>query len=117
MNKLARDRRFGRIREIGCLCCRRRGWFSLPDVHHQNLGEHAGQLRLGDDHTIGICPWHHRGMPLAPFNEAQCRRILGPSLQAEPVEFREVFGSDEYLLTWQNELIADAERAVIGRAA
>lgn len=56
-------------------------------------------------------------MPLAPFNEAQCRRILGPSLQAEPLEFREVFGSDEYLLAWQNELISDAELAVIGRAA
>jgi len=117
MNKLARDRRFGRIREIGCLCCRRKGWWNAPDVHHLNLDEHAGQLRLGDEQTIGLCIWHHRNQPLAPFTEAQCRRILGPSLPGEPIKFREEFGADQALLAWQDELIADHERAVIGRAA
>jgi hypothetical protein len=117
MNRLKRNRRFGRIRDIGCLACRKRGWFNLPDVHHLNLGGHAGQLRLGDESTVGLCIWHHRGKPLAPLNESQCRRILGPSLQAEPIAFRETFGCDQQLLAWQNDLIADTERAVIGRAA
>jgi hypothetical protein len=117
MTPAARIRRFDRIRGIGCLACRLRGWFNLPDVHHLNLAGHAGQRRLGDEQTIGLCPYHHRGVPLAPLNEAQCRRILGPSLHAEPVEFRQAFGSDEHLLAWQNELIADTERVVVGRAA
>lgn len=117
MKQQDKQRRYRRLYEIGCLACRMRGWFNLPDAHHLNLGGHAGQRRLGDASTVSLCPWHHRGQPLAPLNEKQCRRILGPSLQAEPVAFRETFGSDESLLRQQDELIADAERVVIGRAA
>lgn len=107
MTPAARDRRFGRIREIGCLACRQLGWYGAPDVHHLNLGEHAGQVRRGDEYTIGLCPWHHRG--IGKFVD------IGPSLAKEPVKFRQRFGSDDELLAKQNELIAEAEKAVVGR--
>ncbi len=117
MNVSEKERRFDRICSIGCIACRKRGWFNLPDVHHENLGGHAGQLRLGDKHTVGLCPWHHRGLALSPLTAEQCRKILGPSLAHEPVKFREVFGSDESLLALQDSLIDDLERVVVGRAA
>lgn len=115
MTPAARDRRFGRIRDIGCLASRKQGWFVLPDVHHLNTGGHAGQKRRGDEFTIGLSPWHHRGIPIDGLTPEACRRMLGPSLKLEPNAFRETFGSDDELLALQNELIADAEKAVVGR--
>jgi len=115
MSAKSNQRRFRRIYEIGCLACRKFGWFSECQVHHLNLDEHAGQKRLGDEATIGLCPWHHQGQPLGSMTAAQCRRCVGPSMQAEPSRFREVFGSDVDLLRRQNELINQAEMNVVGR--
>ena len=107
--------RFQRIYQLGCLACRRMGYFSACQVHHLNLGEHAGQRRLGDEHTIGLCPWHHVGEPIRAFTLAECRDLLGPSMKHEPRRFREFFGSDAALLAWQNELIQRAESILVGR--
>lgn len=110
-----RQRRFRLIQEIGCLPCHMRGWYAAPDIHHLNLGAHAGQKRLGDDSTIGLCPYHHRGVTPLPLGQAY--RSLGPSLARNPNEFREVFGSDEMLLAKQNELIAEREALIVGKIA
>ena len=93
-------KRFADIVQIGCLACLRFGLHSDPDVHHLNLGGRAGQERLGDDFTIGLCPWHHRGIlpPMLP---------VGPSLAKESRKFREFFGSDAELLMEQNRLILE----------
>lgn len=107
------DRRCQRIYQLGCLACRKRGWFNECQVHHLNLGEKAGQVRRGDDYSLGLCPWHHVGEPVANMTAQQCRRCLGPSLKHEPVRFRQVFGSDDALLEEQNMLIESKERAVV----
>jgi hypothetical protein len=99
MNHLARARRFLRIQEQGCLCCRRFGVWSVPEIHHLNEGGHAGQKRRGDEFTIGLCSWHHRGI------RSFLSGTLGPSLALNSREFRERFGSDDELLAAQNELI------------
>ena len=100
MNAKERERRFRYIGEIGCICCRRYGHKDVPcDVHHLNLDEHAGQKRRGDEYTIGLCTWHHRGFP-------QPTAEVGPSLKHEPRRFRHVFGSDDELLEDQNRLLA-----------
>lgn len=114
MNPNARARRFRRIQDIGCLCSRRRGWRVDAEVHHLNLGQHAGQLRMGDEYTIGLSPWHHRGVPVNGMSSAQCKQILGPSMAHEPVRFREVFGTDQELLAEQDRLIAELEQCVVG---
>lgn len=112
------DRRCQRIYEIGCIACRVRGWFNQPcQVHHLNLDQHAGQKRLGDESTIGLCPWHHVGEPVGSMTRDQTRQTFGPSMKHEPVKFREIFGSDQELLAKQNELIARCERNVVGRVA
>lgn len=105
MNPTKRLRRFEQIREIGCLACRKRQRYSVPDVHHLNLGGKAGQKRRGDEFTIGLCPYHHRGNSLPGMDGAQSRNWLGPSLAKESRAFRQEFGSDDELLVEQNELI------------
>jgi hypothetical protein len=72
---------------------------------------------LGDEATIGLSPWFHRGIPPEDMTTAEAIQRLGPSLALEPVRFREVFGTDEELLAWEDELIAACERRVIGRPA
>ena len=111
------SRRCQRIYQIGCLACRQRGWFNECQVQHLNLDEKAGQVRRGDEFTIGLCPWHHVGEPIQPMTAQQCRRCLGPSMKHEPVKFREVFGRDDEQLEEQNRLIEAYERgAMRGRA-
>lgn len=109
--------RYQRIYQIGCLPCRRMGFHHPCQAHHLNLGQHAGQVRLGDEQTIGLCPWHHVGEPLEHWTLADCRELLGPSMKHEPVKFREFFGSDQALLAWQNELIARRDLLKVGRRA
>lgn len=115
MRAIDRQRRFRLIQEIGCLPCRMRGWYAAPDVHHLNLGSHAGQKRLGDESTIGLCPYHHRGVTALPMGQAY--RALGPALARNPSEFREVFGSDEKLLAEQNRLITEREALIVSKIA
>jgi Recombination enhancement, RecA-dependent nuclease len=115
MTPTAYSRRCQRIAEIGCLACRRRGWYQAPDVHHFNLDGKAGQKRLGNESTVGLCPYHHRGQPFYGKTLAWCRRVVGPSLFHESTEFREEFGTDSELLAEQNRLIDEAESNVVGR--
>jgi hypothetical protein len=106
--------RYRRIYDVGCLCCRRKGWFSPCQVHHLNADGKAGQKRRGDVFTIGLCPWHHVGEPLSGMTEAQCRARFGPSLKSSRA-FREAFGTDDSLLAEQNRLIEREERNLVGR--
>ena len=108
-------RRCQRIYQIGCLACRKRGWFNPCQAHHLNEDGKAGQKRRGDAETVGLCPWHHVGEPIGNMTAMDCRARLGPSLKLESKAFREKFGSDNELLEWQNQLIEEAERRVIGR--
>ena len=115
MSETKIERKFRRIKEIGCLACRQIGIYMAPDVHHQNLGAHAGGKRLGDENTIGLCPWHHRAVPGEFGSQRRAEEFLGPSLAKSPNLFRIKFGSDAELLAEQNRLIAEAERNVVGR--
>lgn len=114
MTPRAKERRFSRIRDIGCLCSRRKGWYVAPEVHHLNLGQHAGAPRRGDEFTIGLSAWHHRGVPLLGMNAKQCTQMLGPSMALEPVRFREVFGTDDELLAEQDRLIGEWDQVAAG---
>lgn len=101
------ERRFDAIWEIGCIACRMAGYCRRTQAHHQNLGGHAGQKQLGDMQTVGLCPWHHQGHCDPGYCADEMTIKLGPSMQHQPVAFRERFGSDEKLLTYQNKLIEE----------
>lgn len=110
MNARARERRFSAIKEIGCIACLRFGIWRVPEVHHLNLGGLAGHKRRGDEFTIGLCRWHHRGIP------SYTALLTGPSLARESKAFRAQFGTDDELLVEQNKLIAQVRLRLVGAA-
>lgn len=101
-------KRFQCISEIGCIACiledeYRRG--TPPDIHHLI----DGGKRQGHDFTVGLCPWHHRGIPILSMTKTETQEIAGPSLAISPHQFHKKYGSDSELLSYQNELLAMAD--------
>jgi hypothetical protein len=72
------------------------------------LDNKAGQKRRGDEWTIGLCPYHHRGIPPEPLSVREAEKILGPSRVYSPRTFREKYGTDDELLEYTNKLIREA---------
>lgn len=103
------------IREIGCIACRIAGC-TYPvgcEKHHLNAQDRHGGKRLGEAYTVGLCPWHHRGVPFEFHTEAECRDAYGPSWAREPSAFRSRFGNGESLLAYQNDLLKQWELGFI----
>lgn len=103
MTPEARAIRFAAIKEVGCLACKRDGFgWTYPEIHHLlSTGLHGNGRRRGDDATIGLCQWHHRGQ-----RDEYCHWAIGPSYSRSARAFRERYGDDHSLLAWQNTLIA-----------
>lgn len=92
--------------EIGCIACRKEGFGMVQAEEHHLLttGLHGNGKRRGDDFTIGLCAYHHRGVP------GSYAGIKGPSYTNQSRAFRERYGSDDELLAYQNRLIAEHKR-------
>lgn len=108
--------RFEAIHRIGCVACRKRGEINHAEIHHLTTGGLHGQKRRGHDYVVGLCVWHHRGAPFPTLEgrdrtAADCLQELGFSYARDPRRFREIFGRDEELLAYQNDLIASLEEA------
>ena len=74
------------------------------DVHHLlNAGK-----RISHQHTICLCPYHHRGLHWQQF-----KGKLGPSLAIDKRKFHEVFGSEEDLLWFQDEILQRIEDSFV----
>lgn len=113
MNETQRALRFATIKEIGCICCRINGhdWV-YAEVHHLlTTGLHGNGKRLGDEFTLGLCVFHHRG-----YFDDSCRFAEGPSYANEAAEFRRHYGTDAELLEIQNEFLRAAAPMFGGRA-
>jgi len=98
--------RFDALRSIGCVCCRQAESAGfLPtmfpvEIHHLNGGGHHGQKRRGDEFTIPLCTWHHRGQgPTREYTD-----LFGPSWAKGSKPFRAVYGTDDELLALANRL-------------
>lgn len=104
MNPKERERRFTILRQLGCIACRIYGCpdCGMPEIHHQNLGDHAGQKRLGDEFTIPLGAWHHRGDPPPGMTAKRAEEVHGPSFARSSKRFREVFGTAEMILALTN---------------
>lgn len=100
------------IREIGCLATWLRfGEFAPAEVHHLlTTGRHGTGKRRGEQATIGLTPYYHRGYNYSglqdKFTRAEALEYFGPSYADSPKLFRQVFGDDEFLLAEQDRLIA-----------
>jgi hypothetical protein len=106
VNPRARERRFRRLKEMGCIASWLDGRMNVPaEIHHLNLGGKAGQARRGDEATIPLSPWHHRGEPLPGYTATQMREQFGPSLARQSKAFRERYGTDDELLAKVDDII------------
>jgi hypothetical protein len=112
------EERYKALFSLGCLPCRLIGAIvqcGKTEIHHQNLGGHAGQKRLGDDFTIPLGEYHHRGKITWNKTKAEMIEIYGPSLAYGSKPFHERFGSDAALLEKTNELLRTASQALRAR--
>jgi len=90
----ANRHRFERLKEIGCVACLKQGFHREAEIHHLVEG-----YRLGHEHTIPLCEWHHRGVPpTMAMTKAQARHLLGPSLAETKRQFVGEYGTEKELL-------------------
>lgn len=98
--------RFRRIQQGGCIACRMAGLEFVPtQVHHLTVTGRHGGPRIGHHATVGLCPWHHQGIPPAGLEWRDALSLMGPSLARTPRKFREAFGFDLTLLNYQEQLL------------
>lgn len=93
----AQKERFGKLQELGCICClNESNGYRAPDIHHiLDCGR-----RMGHDYTIPLCPYHHRGVITSPHEVYR-----GPSLADGKKPFESWYGSQVELLEQVNDLI------------
>jgi hypothetical protein len=97
------QKRYDQLQKIGCIACTRFGYHQDADIHHLLCGSH----RIGNEATIPLCEWHHRGIWQTRFKtKARAQTLLGPSLAESSRAFHERFGSDVELLAEVERLIA-----------
>ncbi len=95
--------RFDMMKESGCIATMiaTNRYSQPPDIHHLT----AAGRRRGDDYTIALSPWHHRGVKPAHLTTQRCSGLYGPSFAHGRKEFARFFGSDDYLLKVQNLIL------------
>lgn len=75
------------------------------DAHHTL----SGGRRRGHGDTLGLCPWHHRGVRPERFvSDRMATQVLGPSLAHGSKPFHALYGDDDYLLELQQRLQVEA---------
>lgn len=102
MNK--RQRRFDRLQRMGCVACLSENIHSQPDIHHI-VSNGYRRLSGGDESTIPLCPWHHRGVPPDDMTLADAESHYGPSLALSKRDFVSRYGRENDLLLLVNYLI------------
>lgn len=101
------------VKQLGCIACVANRNLGMPTAGFGPCEAHhllSGGRRRGHLFTIGLCPWHHRGVrPFENMTTQQTIDHFGPSVATGSKRFREVYGSDDELLSFQAALLT-AER-------
>ena len=96
--------RIDRLHSFGCVCCRKLGTKNTQvDIHHIV----RGNRRLGDEYTLPLCAYHHRGILPATL-EIPCRPedLFGPSRHLHGRRaFERQWGTEMELLEYVNSNI------------
>jgi hypothetical protein len=104
--KIKPDIRLDIIHRLPCLACVQEGQ-SQPnrtEAHHlvdKGYREHSG----GDEATIPLCGWHHRGEPKKSHSKTEMGFIYGPSLATSKSFFVKRYGTERELLARVNDTI------------
>lgn len=115
-------------RTHGCAMCRLLGFSfrnlqegvspcGVTEIHHRTTGDLHGQKQLGQDATVALGAWHHRGqLTVQRPTRDLMRERFGPSYALHKVAFLDVIGdnigerSTAALQAWQ-------EREIYGEKA
>lgn len=101
------ERRIDLIKEIGCIACLLEGLgCRYCEWDHLTV---AG-FTVGHQASIGLCPWHHRGICDEGLSSSQMRDRYGPSKAKGSKTFNAHYGTDEFLLGYQDKLIEERSR-------
>lgn len=57
---------------------------------------------MGDEYTVALCPYHHRGLLPEGFDAQKMSGLLGPSFAWGRKTFKAFFCGDKLLLDIQN---------------
>lgn len=92
------------VKEGPCLAC-----YTLAKVCPGSDAHHllSGGRRRGHMATIGLCAWHHRGVPDWGCTASEMRESYGPSLMDGSKLFRDAYGTDDELLALQKRLLGE----------
>jgi hypothetical protein len=104
-----RQRRFDRLQRIGCIACLMEEIESQADIHHiisKGYRKHSG----GDEATIPLCPYHHRGLLPDGMSRMEAEAMYGPSLALSKREFVLHFGTEQTLLALVDAMIEQMTR-------
>ena len=105
MSKLRDAARYTALREMGCIACSMIGLLAPcgpTEIHHlvdKGTRQHSG----GNQATIPLGRWHHRGIPLADHNERYMEAFYGPSMALSKRMFIVRFGTERQLLAQVND--------------
>jgi hypothetical protein len=103
-------RRYEKLRDIGCIACRIKG-YTIPcgpvEIHHL-VDKGYRRLSGGNQATIPLSSWHHRGEPIIDHSVTWMRSMFGPSMRLESREFTKVYGTQRELLARVNAILEHA---------
>ena len=107
MSPKEREKRFTALKGMKCLCCvvEDNEQHMPTEIHHLNFDGKAGQKRRGDEYTVPLCSYHHRGVYPEWITGGDALYYWGPSLARNSRLFRETYGTDDQLLQTANEQI------------
>lgn len=100
--------RYAQLRFLGCIACRLNDnglWCGKPEVNHLVFNGYRA-LSGGNQASVPLGIYHHRGQPLMGKTVTWMRETFGPSLHGESKAFHERYGTDQMLLALTNELLA-----------
>jgi|SRR6185437_2494416 len=105
------ETRYAALRELGCVACLLKG-YTIPcgyaEIHH--LVDHGYRTHSGGNQaTIPLGPWHHRGEPRIDYTATEMRQIWGPSMFHESKEFARLYGGQRELLAKVNEMLSEGK--------
>ena len=95
--------RLGWIHTLPCCCCQKEE-IAQPnptEAHHivdKGYREHSG----GDEATLPLCRWYHRGVPIEGWSASKMTFEYGPSLALHKKRFIDTYGTERELLEQVN---------------
>lgn len=106
--------RLDAIHELPCICCEMEREFSInkseapigqpmkTEAHHL-VDKGTREASGGDDATVPLCGWHHRGEGPLQLRPSEMVKLHGPSLRLHKRAFISLYGTERKLLELTNE--------------